>query len=111
MADHLLSPKHLAIIRATLAPYAASIDKVGLFGSRATGAGKSNSDIDLVLYGALDQRTLDEIYTLFAESALPVTVDAQAYNLIEYPPLKAHIDRCAHILFTQEELLKDNFYS
>jgi predicted nucleotidyltransferase len=94
----------IEIIRQTIAPFAGSIEKAGLFGSRATGNSKPNSDIDLVLYGLSDQKILDRIHTLFTESKLPVTVDVQAYDLIKYPPLKKHIDEVVKILFTKEDL-------
>lgn len=105
MADHGLSPDHLVAIRRVLAPFAHSIDAVGLFGSRATGRARHNSDVDLVLYGDLDTAAVDRIYTLFAESLLPFTVDVQAYRLIAYPPLKQHIDDHMQPLFTQADLL------
>jgi hypothetical protein len=38
MPGHGLSERHIGIIRAILAPYADRIERVDLFGSRATGA-------------------------------------------------------------------------
>ncbi len=104
MNNHGLNKEQLDIIKKILCPYAKNIEKVGLFGSRATGKYRSNSDIDMVLYGDLDEKTLDRIWTLFEESLLPVKVDVSAYNLIDYPPLKAHIDEVMKVLFTREEL-------
>jgi predicted nucleotidyltransferase len=92
MTNHGLNDKQLATIRQILAPFATQIERVGLFGSRATGRYRSDSDIDMVLYGTLDEKTVDRIITLFNESSLPMKVDIQAYHLITYPPLKAHID-------------------
>ena len=108
MPDNRLSERQIRILREVLAPFAASIEKIGLFGSRATGKARPNSDIDLVLYGLRDQKTLDRIHTLFTESLLPVTVDVQAYDLIQYQPLKQHIDDHMQPLFTQADLLKEN---
>ena len=101
---HGLSAEHLSIIRQILKPYANAIDSVGLFGSRAQGTYRENSDIDMVLYGRLREADIDRIYSLFEESFLPVKVDVNAYHLIEYPPLKAHVDAAISVLFTHEDL-------
>lgn len=71
------------------------MEKVALFGSRATGKSRPNSDYDIVLYGNLAQADIDRIWTLFSESPLAVSVDLIAYNLIRHAPLKAHIDLVA----------------
>lgn len=44
------------------------------------------------MFGDLEQRQIDRLWTLFEESALPMRVDVVAYDLIEAPALKAHID-------------------
>jgi len=106
MNNHGLNKEQLNIIKEILRPYAQDIEKVGLFGSRATGKYRPNSDIDMVLYGDIDEKTLDHIWTLFEESLLPVKLDVAAYNLIDYPPLKAHIDEVMKVLFTHKELLE-----
>ncbi len=106
MPKHDLTADQLRIIRDTLAPYAEKIDCVGLFGSRATGTARNNSDIDMVIYGRLDEQLVDRIWSLFDESNLAVKVDINAYHLITYPPLKMHIDSVMHPLLTQADLLK-----
>ena len=102
--DHGLSPKQLETIRGILAPYACRITRVALFGSRAMGNYRQNSDVDLVLYGDLEEECVDRLWTLFSESSLPFSVDVKGYELIRYPPLKEHIDRVGRVLFTQGEL-------
>lgn len=104
MKQHGLSDEQLKIIKDILVPFAEDIDCAGLFGSRATGKYRPNSDIDLVLYGTLDEKTVDRISTLFNESTLPVKVDVQAYDLITYTPLKAHIDAVMLLLFKRDSL-------
>lgn len=101
---HQLSAEQLATLRRILAPFAEQIEQVGLFGSRATGRARPNSDIDLVLYGALDEATIDRIWTLFDESNLALKVDVNAYDLITHAGLKAHIDQVMLPLFTKEEI-------
>ena len=102
--DHGLSKRHLETIKRILAPYSSRITRVALFGSRATGNYRSNSDVDLVLYGDLEEEWVDRLWTLFSESSLPFSVDVKSYELIEYRPLKEHIDRVGKLLFTQGEL-------
>ena len=104
MADHGLTERELGIRREVLAPHADRITHVGLFGSRATGTAQPGSDIDLVLYGPIDEGTVDRLWTLFDESGLARKVDVVAYALVSYPPLKAHIDDVMVPLFAQADL-------
>jgi len=104
MAEHGLTDQQVQTIRTILQPYACNITRVGLFGSRATGMARPNSDIDLVLYGPLDEATVNRIWTLFDSSNLSIQVDVNAYDLIDYQPLKNHIDQVVTVLFTQAQL-------
>ncbi len=88
-----------------MAPFSDKIDFVGLFGSHATGKARENSDIDLVVYGTLNDYEVDRLWSLFDASALSVPVDVIAYNLPIYPPLKAHIDRVMQPLFQKSDLI------
>lgn len=76
--DHGLSDAELTTINAILAAYRRKIDKACLFGSRACGQYKTYSDIDLVLYGNLEECEVDRI--------------------------KRHIDAMAKVLFTRQEI-------
>lgn len=105
MTNHGLTERQLKIISDVLRPYADAIEMVGIFGSRATGKYRENSDIDLVLYGKLDEADIDRLRTLFAESALPMTVDVVAYHLIDHPPLQAHITAVIKPLFSKRGAL------
>lgn len=104
MADHGLNERQIEMIRSVLCAAADKIDSVGLFGSRATGKYRDNSDIDLVLYGPLAQDDIDRLWTLFDSSDLPIKVDVVGYDLIQHPPLKEHIDDCMKPLFARREL-------
>lgn len=97
--DHGLSPRQLATIRRILEPWAGRITAVEVFGSRATGTYRPNSDLDLLLHGDLDQRTIDRLWTLFHESNLPFAVDVKSYDLITHEPLREHMDRVRKPLF------------
>ena len=102
--DHGLSDAELTTINSILSDYWPKIEKACLFGSRACGQYQTYSDIDLVLYGNLQEREVDRIYTLFDESSLGLRVDVQAYQHIQYPPLRRHIDAMAKVLFTRQEI-------
>ena len=104
MSAAALTSRQRAIIRDILAPYRHRIDRVALFGSRATGRARANSDIDLVLYGDLDEAEVDRLRTSFDESALSVSVDLVAYGPSVYPPLRRHIDETACDLFLRSDL-------
>jgi len=99
-----LSRVQLDIIIDILRPFSTDIETVALFGSRATGTYRDNSDIDIVLFGPVREQTIDRLRTCFDESPLPVKVDVNAYDQIEYPPLKAHIDHVKQPLFTKQDL-------
>ena len=104
MADHGLSDRQMAILREVLSGLSDRFDRVGLFGSRATGRARAASDIDLVVFGARDPRLTDTLFTLFDESGLPMTVDVVDYDRIDHLPLRQHIDAVAQPLFTAAEL-------
>lgn len=108
MADNGLTPAQKKIIKDILRPFAKKIDKVGLFGSRATGLHRENSDIDLVIYGNLTEADANRLWTLFDVSALAVKVDVHVYPLITYPPLKDHIDASMRPLFEKEDLTRED---
>lgn len=101
---HGLTAGELQILRENLREYAGKIKKVGIYGSRANGQYKEYSDIDLVVYGDVDQQAVNRLNTLFDESNLGVRVDISAYHLITYPPLKRHIDSAGKTLFTAKQL-------
>jgi predicted nucleotidyltransferase len=105
MNYHGLSDTQLNILKHILACFYEHITKVCLFGSRANGLYKPNSDIDLVLYGDLSAEDEDRLYTLLNDSTLCLNVDVIVYHLITHPPLKQHVDETNQLLFTKQDLL------
>ncbi len=104
--DHGLTNRQLEIIRGILAQFADKINQVDLFGSRAQGIHRPNSDIDLVVRGNIDEKTADRLWTLFSESNLALKVDVLVYDQIKKKALKKHIDLVSFPLFLQTDLLK-----
>ncbi|MGI2324357.1 MULTISPECIES: nucleotidyltransferase family protein [unclassified Methylococcus] len=101
--DFGLSAEALEIVRGILNTAGDRIERVAVFGSRAAGRYKPNSDLDLVLYGSADDAVCDRLWTLFQESSLPFSVDIKSYGDIQHPPLRAHIDQTARTLFVRKD--------
>ena len=99
-----LSSRDRAIVARVLAPFADQIERVAVFGSRASGTARPASDIDLVVWGSLDAALLARLWTLFDESGLAVTIDIVEYGTTT-SSFRRHIDAVARTLFTQEDLL------
>ena len=104
MTNHGLMDEDLETIRAVLADFSDEITKVDLFGSRATGNYRRNSDVDLVVHGSVRDTTIDRLWTLFNESNLPFSVDVASYDSMTNRPLKKHVDAVGKRLFSSREI-------
>lgn len=105
-SPHGLTSKDLDLIKTLLRPWASQITHVDLFGSRAKGNYRPDSDIDLVIHGPIETKAIDRLRTLFQDSQLAYKVDVLAYEQVSYPPLKQHMNETKLTLFTQADLLK-----
>ncbi len=94
-----LSTQEMSLIHDIVASAGPELERVAVFGSRAQNNFRPNSDLDLVLYGNLSQKTVDHLSTLFADSSLPFSVDLKCYDTLTYLPLRQHIDKVAKTLF------------
>ena len=65
---------------------------VRLFGSYATGRATSRSDIDLATLGITDRYRVGRLALDLEDLPIPQKCDVQAYENINYEPLKRHID-------------------
>ena len=74
---------------------------VKIFGSRAAGHFKNNSDVDLVLWGNLNLDLTGRILHELEELPLPFMFDVENYNAIEQPKLKQQIDEFGKILYSK----------
>jgi predicted nucleotidyltransferase len=76
------------------------IEKVVLFGSRAIGNNKSNSDLDFTLFGNdLNLSLLIKIEGEFDDLLLPYKFDLNLYQQIINPELIAHINRVGKTIY------------
>lgn len=85
-----LSDQTISMLIATFKKYP-QIDRVQVFGSRAIGNYRENSDIDLVLWGNIDDLLLGKIYQQLDELPLPYKFDLKSYNEINHDALRTHI--------------------
>lgn len=99
MNDFGLTEHALQLVRAVFARHAA-IAEVRVFGSRAKGSHRPESDIDLALFGRIDPKLLAAVAGELDELPLPYRFDVQAYSSIVNSALREHIDRVGQVLFT-----------
>lgn len=71
------------------------IEKTSLFGSRAKGNYKSNSDIDLCIFAKnINPKTITKLNRILnEESSIPFFIDIVHYESLQNKELKNHIDR------------------
>lgn len=65
---------------------------VVLYGSYATGEATGRSDIDLATVGLVDRYRLGRLALDLEDLPIPQKCDVQAYESINYEPLRRHID-------------------
>jgi predicted nucleotidyltransferase len=96
-----LEPEALDLIRRVFRRHP-EVREVKIFGSRAMGRFTNPSDVDLALWGDLDQDLIARILGELDELPLPYTFDVKAYESIKHESLKRHIDEIGRILYTVE---------
>lgn len=104
MTAAMLTERDREALADVLGQFAENIERVDVFGSRATGAARSNSDIDLVVYGDLDEKAERRLWTLLEDSNLPLSVDLVVYSRIKNDLLREHVDAVGSPLFTRQDL-------
>ncbi|MFA6572276.1 MAG: nucleotidyltransferase domain-containing protein [Bacteroidota bacterium] len=75
------------------------IEKVILYGSRATGTFREGSDIDFAVEGNIDYNLLLKIGSSIDELNLPYETDILSYQNIENKELKEQIDLNGIVFF------------
>jgi len=77
------------------------VEEARLFGSRAKGTARPNSDVDLALWGPLSFTLMAHIAGELDELPLPYMFDVQAFEQIRYLPLRKHIQRVGKPFYRQ----------
>lgn len=92
-----LSEPDLRLLRDALAE-TPHLTRAWLFGSRAKGAARPASDIDIAVEGLSSSLQVEALRDRLNELPLPYTVDVQALEDIKSIPLREHIARCGVLL-------------
>lgn len=100
MSTVYLDPRHARML-VKIFEGIPSINKAAIFGSRALGTHKEGSDIDIVLYGSVNEKILGQIRNAIDDTALPYFVDVIPYDSIDNPALVQHIDDHARVIFAR----------
>jgi uncharacterized protein len=74
------------------------VKEIILFGSRAKGNYREGSDIDIALKG-VGVDVYNSMALANEDLFLPWKLDLVAYDIIEAPELKSHIDRLGKVLY------------
>ena len=93
-----LSDKHLALVIDALKD--GGVQRAVLFGSRAKGNWRNNSDIDIAIFGDVQ---LPKLSARLDELPTPYKFDVVGYETINHQPLREHIDRVGIELFSHKE--------
>jgi len=98
MKDLGLTPHEIDLLRGVFRRFPA-ISEVILYGSRAKGTYRPESDIDLALVGIDDDIQAEAVADELDELPLPYRFDVKAYGGIKYSPLREHIARVGVSLY------------
>lgn len=82
------------------------IEKAVVYGSRAMGNYRFNSDIDLTLYG--EKLSLTELFQIeneLDELLLPYHIDLSLFHKIDNPELLRHIEEQGKTLFQKKTII------
>ena len=101
MKDIGLTPHEIDLIRGVFRRFPA-IREVALYGSRAKGTYRPESDIDLALVGVDDDVQAEAVANELDELPLPYRFDVKAYGGIKYGPLREHIARVGILLYRRD---------
>lgn len=92
-----LSEKHFQLIVETLKQ--TDIDRAVVFGSRAKGNWRENSDIDIAVFG--EGVNVCSLVAQLDELPMPYKFDIVDYNSINSCALREHIDRVGIEIYTK----------
>lgn len=100
MSEFGLDDRALQLMRTVFGKHA-RINEVRLFGSRAKGNFRNESDVDLAIFGDVDDRLASLVATELDELPLPYHFDVHAYPCLSHAPLREHIDRVGKTCFVR----------
>ena len=87
-----LAPAEMELLRSVFRRHS-GISAVKIFGSRAKGTHAPQSDVDLALWGELNDLQAEQIASELDDLPLPYRYDVQRFEGIHLDPLRGHIER------------------
>ena len=100
-----LTAQQRSVLLGVLAQFCPPVERVDVYGSRATGTARPGSDVDLVLAGTIDWSTCARVRGALEESYLSIFADVAAYDLLEGGGFRDQVLATALPLFDRAELL------
>lgn len=79
------------------------IQQVVLFGSRAKGIARANSDIDLAILGIENELQIASLSMELDELPLPYKFDVISFSTIHNLSLRQHIERVGIVIYKMDE--------
>jgi predicted nucleotidyltransferase len=95
-----LLPNEIESLRVVFARHP-EIEKVVLFGSRAKGNHRPESDIDLAVLGIEDEREVEALADELDELPLPFLFDVKSLHAIRNPALLEHVRRVGRAIYAR----------
>jgi predicted nucleotidyltransferase len=80
------------------------VQKAVIYGSRAKGNFRDYSDIDIALFGDITAHDAQAIASELDELPTAYTFDVSAFNSIQNPELKSHIERVGVLIYHRSDL-------
>ena len=105
MSDGGLTPRERRLLCEVFERHG-EVESVRLFGSRAKGVHRPNSDIDLAVWGNLDTTQLARLAGELDELPLPYQFDLQVYPQLHHRELREHIDRVGIPLYEADRVVR-----
>ena len=87
-----LTPAEMELLRTVFRGHS-EISAAKIFGSRANGTHTPQSDVDLALWGELNDLQAEQIASELDDLPLPYRYDVQRFEGIHLDPLRGHIER------------------
>ena len=100
MSEFGLDDRALRLIREVFERHP-RIREARVFGSRAKGSYRPESDVDIAIFGEVDSVLATLVAGELDDLPLPYGFDVQAYGSIKHAPLREHIDRVGLPMFVR----------